>query len=129
MTTPVYIEQAVAAALSTSPEVMSLADDRVYPLKMPQGAMLPAVVYRRAETSPAYTLRGYSSELVTLALSSFAQTYAEAKELALAVRSVMTTAPLNAILLNESDLDDEEVEVPCVVAEYLCQQSGGHYHG
>ena len=129
MTTPVYIEQAVAAALGASPEITALCGDRIYPFRLPKEAILPAVVYRRVDSAPAYTLLGYSSEAVTLAVSSFAQVYEGAKELALAVRGVMAAPSLNAILLKEADLDDKEIETPCVIAEYLCQQSGGHYHG
>ena len=127
MTTPVYIEQVAAAALGASAEIAALCGNRVYPLKAPQGAALPALTYRRVAGKPEYTLQGYSSESVVLALNSLAQSYEEAKALALAVRAVMTAPPIRAILQKEADLDDEKVEVPCVSAEYLCQQIGGHH--
>lgn len=129
MATPVYIEQAVAAALKASPEVGALADDRVYPLHLPQGATLPAIVYQRIESTPNNTLRGYGSESVTLALHSYAQAYEQAKELALAARGVMAAAPLLAMAMKEADAYDEKVELPRVSVEYLVQQSGGHDHG
>ncbi|MDR2696033.1 MAG: DUF3168 domain-containing protein [Deltaproteobacteria bacterium] len=129
MATPVYVEHAVDAALRASAEVVALCAGRVYPLKLPQGAMLPAVAYLRTAGSPDYTLQGYGSESVTLVLNSFAPTYGEAKDLALAVRRVMAAAPINAILRKEADVYDENAEAPCVSAEYLVQQSGGHCHG
>ncbi|MCL1940029.1 MAG: DUF3168 domain-containing protein [Desulfovibrionaceae bacterium] len=125
----VYIEQAVAAALNASVEIAALAADRVYPVKAPQGSALPAVTYQRTGSSPDYTLQGYGSETVTLTLNSLAPTYEEAKELAIAVRAVMTAAPIRAVVQKEVDLDDEKIEAPCVSTEYLVQQSGGHYHG
>ena len=129
MAAPFYMEQAVAATLKASPAVAALCAGRVYPLKIPQGTILPAVVYQRTFTSPDYTLSGYTSEGVVLMVNSFAMTYGEAKELALAVRSAMAAAPLNAILRNETDLYEDSAEVACVNAEYLCQQPGGFCHG
>lgn len=129
MAAPVYIEKAIAAALKASPEVSAACAGRVYPLKIPQGTVLPAVVYQRTYSDPAYTLSGYTSEGVVLMLNSFALTYEEAKVLALAVRSALAAAPLNAILRNETDLHEEQSDVFCVSAEYLCQQTGGYCHG
>jgi hypothetical protein len=120
MTTSVYIEQTVADALNASAKIAALCNDRVFPLKLPQGAMLPAIVYRRESGRPEYTLQGCSCESVVLALNSYALTYEEAKELALAVRGVMTMPPLRAILQKDTDLYEENVEIPCVRAEYLC---------
>jgi hypothetical protein len=129
MTTPVYIEQTVAAALKASAQVAALVADRVYPVKAPHGTTMPAVTYQRTDSSPNYTLQGYGSESVTLTLNSLATTYEQAKELAIAVRAVMTAAPVKAVVQKEVDLNDEEIEDPCVSTEYLVQQSGGHNHG
>lgn len=129
MIAPLYIEKAIAVALKASPEVSAACAGRVYPLKIPQGTKLPAVVYQRTYSSPDYTLQGYSSEGVVLMLNSFALTYEAAKELALAVRSVLAGAPINAILRNEIDLHEENADVFCISAEYLCQQTGGYCHG
>lgn len=129
MAAPVYIEKIVAAALKASPAVQAACSGRVYPLHIPQGTILPAVVYQRVYTSPDHTLSGYTSEGVLLMVNSFAATYAAAKDLALAVRAAMAATPLNAILRNEMDLFDENAGVAFVTAEYLCQQSGGFCHG
>lgn len=129
MATPVYIEKVVAAALKASPEVKAFCAGRVYPLQIPQGTILPAVVYQRTYSSPDYTLGGYGSEGVLLMINSFAATYAAAKDLALAVRAAMAAAPLNAIWRNEMDLLDENIGATCVTAEYLVQQTGGYCYG
>ncbi len=129
MDAPSYVEKAIAAALKTSPEVAAACAGRVYPLKMPQGTMLPAVVYHRTHTSPDHTLSGYSSEGVVIMVNSFALTYEVAKELALAVRAVLAASPIKAVLRNEVDLTQVDSEVTCIMAEYLCQQSGGYEHG
>ena len=129
MATPVYIEQAVEAALKASPEIFALAAGRVYPLRLPQNPVLPAVTYQRTDSSPDNTLLGYGSENVVLTVNSLASVYGDATELALAVRAVMAAAPINAILRKEIHLYEEDAELPCVSSEYLVQQSGGHAHG
>lgn len=125
MSAPVYIENAVAAALKASPDVRAMCAGRVYPLKIPQGVKLPAVVYQRTFSGPDETLRGYNSEAVVIMVNSFALGFDAVKKLALAVRSAMAEEPLNAVLRNETDLFEENAEAFCVSAEYLCQQSGG----
>lgn len=129
MAAPLYIEKAVAAALKSSPDVKAICAGRVFPLKIPQGTKLPAIVYQRIHSSPDHTLAGYASEGVTLMVNCFAMTYGQAKELALAVRSALAAAPLNAVFDGDQDLLNENGDVFCVNAEYICQQTGGYCHG
>ena len=129
MATPVYIEKAVMAALKASPEIVAICAGRVYPLKIPQGKVLPAVVIQRLHSRPDFTLQGYTSESVTIMVNSFAMSWPTAKELALAVRKALGTAPLNAIFDSDRDLLNENGDVFCVSAEYICQQTGGYCHG
>ena len=129
MATPELIEKAVATALKSSPEVKALCAGRVFPLKIPQGTKLPAIVYQRVHSSPDHTLAGYTSESVTLMVNCFAMKYEQAKELALAARSALAAAPLNAVFYGDQDLLNENGDVFCVSAEYTCQQTGGYCHG
>jgi len=129
MGAPVYIEKAILAALKASPEVSAVCAGRVFPVTIPQGAKLPAVVYQRIHSSPDYSLSGYTSEGVLLMINSFALTYEGAKKLALAVRSVMAQEPINAVFRTEADFFKDNSEAFCVSAEYFCQQSGGYCHG
>ena len=131
MTAPAYIEKMVASVLRSSKEISDICGGKcnVFPLKIPQGAELPAVVFQRITSSPDYTLQGYSSEGVDIMINCFALTYEKAKELALAVRKAMSAAPLNAIFDSERDLLNETGDVFCVNAEYKCQQTGGYCYG
>lgn len=129
MAAPVYIEKAVAARLKAAPDVTAICAGRVYPLVIPQGTKLPAVVYQRTYSSPDHTLQGYASESVTLMVNCFAMTFEQAKALALAVRAAMAAAPLNAILWDENDFINTDSEARCVSAEYLVQQAGGYCYG
>lgn len=129
MAAPELIEKAVATALKSSPDVKAFCSGRVFPLKIPQGTKLPAVVYQRMHSSPDYTLAGYASEGVTLMVNCFSMSYEQAKDLALAVRSAMASAPLNAVFNGDKDLTNENGDVFSVSAEYTCQQTGGYCHG
>lgn len=125
MASPAYIEKLVVAMLKGDAEVHKICAGRIYPLKIPQGTRLPAVVYQRFYSNPDYHLRGYDSEAVSLMVNSFCLTYEKTKELALAVRSVMAKAPINAILENEIDLYEDGADAFCINAQFLVQQSGG----
>lgn len=129
MEAPVSIELAAAKALRASAGVSAICGGRVYPLKIPQGSMLPAVIYQRVYSGPDYTLAGYSSESVTLMLNSFAMKYEQAKELALAVRYALAVGPVNAVFDSDQDLLNANGDVFCVSARFICQQSGGYCHG
>lgn len=129
MAAPTYIEIAVAATLKAAPEVSAICAGRIYPLRIPQGTIVPAVVYQRTQSLPDYTLQGYTSEDVTIMVNSFALVYETAKELALAVRKAMADAPINGILESENDLMNETGDVYCISAEYRCQQNGGYCNG
>lgn len=124
---PKYIEQRIIAALKAAPEVSALCCGRVFPLRIPQGVKLPAVVVQRTYSSPDYTLAGYSSESAVLMVNSFSLIWEKAKELALAVRGAM--AAEKAILRNETDVHEHNNDAFCISAEYVCQQSGGFDYG
>lgn len=82
-----YVEDAIQAALAGNADIVALCGGRVYPLQIPQGKRLPAVVYQRVATSPDTTLQGYQSESVTIMVNSFALKFGDAKALAKAARA------------------------------------------
>ena len=125
---PVFIERAVEAALKSSAAVRALCAGRVYPLVIPKGTKLPAVVYQRMRGKPDSTLAGYSSEGVDIMVNCFALQFDAAKELALAVRGAMAAPPLKAVFNGDRDLLNEKGDVFCTNAEYTVQQSGGYCH-
>lgn len=126
-----YVEEAVQTALAGHSAVIAACGGRVYPLQIPQGKLLPAVVYQRVTTSPDTTLQGYQSESVTVMVNSFALKFSDAKALAKAVRAAMAGAPLKAEFLSERDIinDSNGTSVFCVSAEFKCQQHGGYCYG
>ncbi len=123
-----YVEEAVQTALAGHSAVIAACGGRVYPLQIPQGKLLPAVVYQRVTTTPDTTMQGYQSESVTVMVNSFALKFSDAKTLAKAVRAAMAGAPLKAEFLSERDIinDSNGTSVFCVTAEFKCQQTGGY---
>ena len=124
-----YVEKAVAAALNASPDVQAACGGRVFPVKIPQGTLLPVAVYQRAFTGPDHTLCGYTSEAVTVAVKCFAESYEEAKALARAVRLALAAPPVSALLRDELDLFESDGGVFCIHAEYAVRQHGGYING
>ena len=129
MAAPELIEKVVVTALKSSPDVKAICAGRVFPLKIPQGAKLPAIVYQRVHSSPDHTLAGYTSEGVTIMVNCFAMKYEAAKDLSLIARSALAAAPLHAVFNGDKDLLNEDGNVFCVSANFICQQTGGYCHG
>lgn len=125
MSGPVWIEQTVEAVLRGNDDLFAIVAGRVYPLKIPQGTILPCVVFQRLYSSPEMTLLGYSSENVIMMVNSFGLSYGQAKTVAMAVRKALAAPPLQAIFRTDQDLYDDSSKTYCVTAEYLCTQSGG----
>lgn len=53
--TTMNLESALFDYLTSDPGVESLVDDRVYPMRVPEGAILPAISYGRTSATRTYT--------------------------------------------------------------------------
>ena len=85
--------------------VHALVGEKVYPLVIPQGTVLPCITYQRLRSYPANTLSGASGlERVDLEIDVWANKYGEAKEVAKAVRAAMpASGPWGAHLRYDTD--------------------------
>jgi len=64
--------------------------ERVYPVRLPQGATIPAVVYQRISTDPVRSHSGNSGlATVRFQLSCWAETYDEASTIAEKIRTAL----------------------------------------
>lgn len=139
MSIPAWIESTVYGALTADPEFGALlkledkhgkiAGYKIYPLFIPQGVKLPAVVYQRTFSNPEMTLLGYSSEQVVMQVAAFSMNYDEIKIMAGRIRAVMATAPFRGIFRGDSDQYNPEGGSYVNSAEYICEQTGGYCHG
>lgn len=80
------IEEALYSHLSGYAGLVTMLADRVYPLKMPEGCALPAVVYQTISVQ-----RIINTDMVAarLQLSSWGWTVIESKQVAVQVRAAM----------------------------------------
>lgn len=85
------IESVLHAWLKRQAAVTAICGQRIYPTKAPQGTQLPIVTYTRSDNNNPQTMRGPSSlHRTTLSVDAWADTYADAKRLADALRNVLS---------------------------------------
>jgi outer membrane receptor protein involved in Fe transport len=81
---------AIYALLTGSAPVTAEVGTRIYPVFRPQGSALPAVVYTEISTTPSDTKSGPSDvDAVRVQIDVFSATYAQAVDIAQAVRAVL----------------------------------------
>lgn len=108
------IEKDIRAALVAA---ATSAGNRVYPLKVADGATFPAAVYTRVSTAPVNSLDGHSGkDSVRVQIDCYAKTYDAAKTLAGEVRAAM--GALKCVPINDADLYEEDVKLYRVVLEF-----------
>lgn len=105
------VEQAIRDRLVHAPPVSSRIASRIYPRVLPQTPTLPAVVYQRLTTTPTHSHDGASDlDMSRLQLDVWADTYAEAREAAIAIRTTLDGERgmwsgmwISAVLLDSAD--------------------------
>lgn len=105
------IEQDLIDVLDGDSAVTEFVDDRIYPMTMPQGYALPAIVYSRVSTTPVTSLDGDTGvDSVRFEISCYAKTLLEAKQLATAVRAAINASELKSIPVMWIDMQDPETK-------------------
>jgi hypothetical protein len=108
------IQDQIYSALVESSAVTAIAGSRIYPLRLPRDASLPAVVYFVPTTDAVNSLSGDSGvDNNSVQISSWARDYKTAHTLATAVRAAL--GGLKAVIDDVSDEEDEETMNYCVV--------------
>lgn len=81
------VETAVRDRIVTTEPAKTKVGSRVHPLVLPQTPTLPAVVYRRISIDPTHSHDGASDlDRSRVQVDAWADTYAEAREAAVAIR-------------------------------------------
>lgn len=79
-----YLEEALYTYLQTVPTLAALVGTRIYPVRLPEGAALPALVYQRVSAQRTYTHDPFESTMAYVSarvqLTAWAETAAEAIE-------------------------------------------------
>lgn len=120
-TSAVDFEQLLLAMLQNDAGLSALVGKKVFALVISPGTRLPCVNFQRISGEPANCLDGHSGlENIAMQLEARGHLYAEAKEVAKAVRAAMTTenSIWGAQLVMDQDLYDETTKVFLVSMEY-----------
>jgi hypothetical protein len=108
------IQADIYSAISGSSDVTAIAGNRVYPVRLPRTAVLPAVVYFIPSTDSVNSLTGDSGvDNNSIQISCWAKDYKTAHLLANAVRASLAT--IKAVIDDVNDDEDEETMNYCVI--------------
>ena len=81
--------QRLYALLSVAPAVVALTGTRIYPLRLPQESVRPAITYQVVSNAQSAPLTCPANDTPRVQVSLFADTYAGVCALAAAVRAVL----------------------------------------
>jgi len=95
--------------LSESAAINAIVSTRIYPFEMPQGGIVPAVVYTINNIDPVKSLSGESGlDNGTIEIICWAKDYSASQLLAAAVRSAFVASGIGIVTDNMQDTRDEE---------------------
>lgn len=105
------IEEDIFTALSGFAGLSALVSDRIYPLRLPQGGSLPAIVYTRVSGERVNNLDGENIQNPRYQVDCWAENYAGAKAAAAQVELAFAASTLQAVLIADRDDKDDTVKI------------------
>ena len=113
----ITMEEHLNRSLRTGHHVWPLVAGRIYPLVLPEGGTLPAVIWARVSGVRQYSHAG-SSQLddARVQVTAWGNDYAEAKDVARAVQTDLEDAGFR--LVNEVDLPEPNTETYQVALDF-----------
>lgn len=116
------LETEIYSLLSGTTVITSLVNTRIYPVKAPQNAIYPHLIYTRISGGQANTLDGYADfENPRIQIDTYSTGYLECKNLSSSVHSVMNGATaFKSILVSDGDLYEDEVDAYRVTMDFSC---------
>jgi len=103
------IQTDVYKTLSETEGVTDLVSTRIYPLELPRGTAVPAIVYVFSDITPVKSLDGESGlDSGVVEITCWAKSYMTAHLLAEAVRSAFKESGLGVMTDTMQDIRDEE---------------------
>ena len=101
----------IYALLSQNAPLQALCGGRVFPVRVPQGQLMPAVVYQLISQTPQqYILNQRSYDVARVQLSIFADSYAQLTPVAAAVRQVLDGYRQDDIISVVLDIETDHFE-------------------
>jgi hypothetical protein len=124
------IEQGIVALLTANAPLMALIDPHIFPVYLPETAILPAVSYQVITRSRDYTLTSQATSEALVQFDFWAEQYSQAKAIQQALRNVLElyagtltdgTRVMGAFLSNCIDMPLTDDQTYHVVSEFTFQ--------
>lgn len=109
------IQSQIYTALTGNADVIAIAGSRIYPVRLPRDAELPAVVYQIPVIQPVSSISGDSGiDNCTVNIVCWAKEYSTAHDLAYVVRKALVESGLRIITEGQNDEEDLDTHSYCV---------------
>lgn len=116
-------EQLLSVLLDDSAGYPTIAEDRVFALRLPEFTAYPAITFQRVASAPVNSVSGSSGlDYVRVQVDCWAEKYEEAKRTAEDVRRLLGAASFKALLATDRDEYDNEARVFRVINDFLMWQ-------
>jgi hypothetical protein len=103
------IQTLIFDALMNNVAVSAIVDGRIYPVRLPREAVLPAVVYQIPTIEPVSSMSGDSGiDNVSVVINAWASEYDKAHELAFNCRKALVESGLRVITEGQNDTENIE---------------------
>lgn len=116
------IEEKLYTLLSGATVITALTKTRIYPVKAPQNAKYPHLIYTRISGGQVNGLDGYLNlEQPRIQVDIYSIGYSQVKTLAENVHTTMNGATtFKSILISDNDFFEEEIDTYRVIMDYSC---------
>jgi hypothetical protein len=110
------IQDQLYTALLGDPDVARLVEDRIFPVRLPRDAELPAIVYQIPSVEPISSLSGDSGiDNARVILSCWTSKYETAHELASSARKALIESGMRIVTSGQNDIEDQETRSFAVI--------------
>jgi len=119
------LESKLVAYLLNHAGLTALIGNRLYPLMMPEGTALPAVVYQRVSGMREYQFGAYSGmERPRISFSCWGENYGQAKQVASELKTAMqaktdSDPTITAFVVTETDDFDTDTGYYRVIVDFM----------
>jgi hypothetical protein len=120
------ISEAIYTILTTAPEFSAIAGNRVYPLRVAQGAALPSVAFQTISNNPASCKEGANQDKKRIQINIYSEEYDQVEALAEICRTLLDgfsgtvaeTSIAGITYESETDLHDNAAEIYFKAQDY-----------
>lgn len=116
------LESKLYTALTGSTLISVLSSNRVYPVRAPQNATYPHIIYTRISGNQMNGLKGYLTvENPAIQVDTYSTAYSQAKTLSGNIHTVIDgTTTFRGVLISDNDIFEDDVKKYRVSQDFSC---------